>query len=326
MSPVKYMYSRRAVLRMLGFFSAVTACPSWAFNRVTDDRGYTLTLTEVPRRIAAISYFGADAAIALGAQVVASTYMVRNRHSSYLFDRLTQAKPLGQRASPNLEWLALARPDLIVAMQRYSEANATRLSRIAPYMALRLETFGDSDRSVRLMGQALGCSALALSLNQKFSHARRRLSQRAQPLKRIHYVFIWGGGSAPWAFYNENMTCTIINALGGINIAGGNPTPDVPENTAFEMSLEALLAADPDVIFVYDYGVSRVFETNPIWPYLTAVRQGRVVYVQDHWIESFGPIARHLVLHEAAHALYPEQFPAVDVSQTVAHYLHSLST
>ncbi len=36
-------------------------------------------------------------------------------------------------------------------------------------------------------------------------------------------------------------------------------------------------------------------------------------YVGDQWAETNGPIAREIVLREAAHYLYPDTFPAVDV-------------
>jgi iron complex transport system substrate-binding protein len=43
------------------------------------------------------------------------------------------------------------------------------------------------------------------------------------------------------------------------------------------------------------------------------VKNGNVHYVGDEWAESNGPIAREIVLKEAAHYLYPDAFPAVDV-------------
>jgi len=86
-----------------------------------------------------------------------------------------------------------------------------------------------------------------------------------------------------------------------------------------EVSLETMLEKDPEVIFVYDsdWG-GRPHENNPIWSQLSAVKNGRVHYVGDQWVETNGPIAREIVLREAAHFLHPDVFPAVDVREEAA--------
>jgi iron complex transport system substrate-binding protein len=74
-----------------------------------------------------------------------------------------------------------------------------------------------------------------------------------------------------------------------------------------------MLEKDPEVLFIYDYGPDRPHENNPIWSQLTAVKNNRVFYVGDQWVETNGPIAREIMLREAAHYLYPDVFPKVDV-------------
>ncbi|WP_035053972.1 ABC transporter substrate-binding protein [Andreprevotia chitinilytica] len=288
---------------------------------VKDDRGKTLNLPAPAQRIAAVSYFGADTALALGLTPVATTHMVQGRSPAFLLGRLNQATDLGQRAAPNLERLSQAKPDLIVAMRRYTEANAARLEKVAPYLALRLETFADSERSIRLFGDAVGRRTEAEALNARFRTTLADFAAKAPQERKPRYLFLWGGGEAPWAFYNENITSTLLNRLGGINVAGGNPTPQVPDNTAFEMNMEAILIANPDVIFIYDYGAARPFEQNPLWKTLKAVKNGRVIYVQDHWIEAFGPLGRQATLFEAVHYLYPDRFAKPDLPKVLGGLL-----
>ncbi|MGN6085025.1 ABC transporter substrate-binding protein [Trinickia sp.] len=289
---------------------------------VTDDRGATLRFDVAPSRLATVSYFGADTALALGVQPVASTFLVRGRRPAFLLDRMDRVLDLGQRASPSLELLASAHPDLIVAMRRYTEANAARLQQIAPYLALDLEIRDDSDRAVERVGAVLGCGAAATALNRRFADLQASFGARSQQRGRApRYLFVWGMGAAPWAFYDENMTCSLLNALGGVNVAGRNPLPARRDNTAFQMSLETLLVARPEIVFVYDDGGASAFETNAVWQYLLAERRVRIVRVGDHWIESFGPIARHAVLAEAAAYLHPDRFTAPDLRQIAMSYL-----
>ncbi|RQS60720.1 ABC transporter substrate-binding protein [Burkholderia sp. Bp8963] len=323
------MTDRKRRALALAFPASLAAMLAWPVRAaaqaapysVLNDRGVSLRFDAAPRRLATISYFGADTALALGVQPVASTFLVRGRRPSYLLDRMDRVIDLGQRASPSLELLASTHADLIIAIRRYTEANAARLQQIAPYLALDLEIREDSDRSVALVGAALDRAEAAAALNRRFAGVCAAFRARIGSRRAHRYLFVWGAGSAPWAFYDENMTCSLLNALGGVNVAGRNPLPSRRDNTAFQMSLETLLIAEPDTIFVYDDGGPRGFETNPVWRHLISVRRVRIVRVGDHWIESFGPIARHAVLAEAAAHLHPDLFAPPDLREIASSYL-----
>ncbi len=97
-----------------------------------------------PQRIAAISFFATDVALALGIMPVATTYMVSERYPDYLLGLTKGIKQIGQRAKPNLELLSDAKPDLIVAMKRYTVGNADALQKMAPYIAYNMELLSES--------------------------------------------------------------------------------------------------------------------------------------------------------------------------------------
>ncbi|MBD0413180.1 ABC transporter substrate-binding protein [Tianweitania sp. Rool2] len=290
-------------------FVMLTAASSLAADgSFVDDRGIAVAVPEGVHRIASVSYFAADVALALGLKPVASTYMVQGRNPDFLSDYMADVPEIGQRATPNLELLAQAKPDVIVAMRRYTEGNAPQYQAIAPYLAYNLELYSDSDRTIMQVATMLGKQDRAKQLNDDFKTHIEEIAAQAPQGVHPRFQIMWGG-DAPWTFYSENMTAAILTAIGGENIAGHNPTPHIPDNFGLEMSLEA----DPDVIFVYDYGPDRPHEGNPIWQQLSAVKNGRVYYVGDEWVEAHGPIARELVLREAAHYLYPETFAMPDI-------------
>ena len=280
---------------------------------VVDDRGVMVAVPVPAERIAAVSYFAADVAKALGKKIVASTYMVEGRTPEYLGNALQDVTWIGQRATPNLELLAKSQPDVVIAMRRYTEGVADEINKFAPYVGYDLELFADSDRKIVEMGAMLGETEKAQALNKAFAADMAAYRQKLEGQKPVSFAVMWGG-EIPWVFRNENMTAAILLALGATNVAGANPNPSNPANWGVEMSLETLLDADPEVIFVYDYGPDRPHEGNPVWQGLSAVKNKRVHYVGDHWVETHGPLARQMVLREGAHLLYPGVFPAVDIA------------
>ena len=281
---------------------------------IKDDRGVAVEVPAQPKRIASISYFADDVALALGVKPVASTYMTAGREPDFLLGLTSQMKQIGQRAKPNLELLSQAKPDIIIAIRRYTVGSAAQLEKIAPYVAYNMELLEESDREIAEVAKLLGKPERGVELNKAFAAHLAEFAGKAPKDVHPRYAIMWGGAT-PFAFHNENTAASIVNAIGGDNIAGPK---DAGGEFGIDLSLETMLEKDPEVLFIYDSGPDRPHEGNPIWSQLTAVKNNRVFYVGDQWVETNGPIAREIVLREAAHYLYPDTFPAVDVRAEAA--------
>lgn len=281
---------------------------------IVDDRGVTVEVPAHPQRIASISYFATDVAFALGIKPVATTYMMADRYPDFLLGLTKDIKQVGQRAKPNLELLSEAKPDLIVAIRRYTVGNADELQKIAPYLAYNMELLSESYKEVAELSKILGKPERGEQLNAGFKQHLEEFSQKAPKDVHPRFVIMWGGDT-PFAFHTENTAASILAALGGDNIAG-----PMPQGGRFgiDLSLETMLEKDPEVIFVMDAGPNHTHENNPIWSQLSAVKNNRVHYVGDEWAETNGPIAREIVLRVAAHYLYLDAFPEVDVRAEAA--------
>lgn len=281
---------------------------------IADDRGATVQVAASPKRIASVSYLATDVALALGIKPVATTYMTKGRDPDFLLGLTKDMKQIGQRAKPNLELLSEAKPDVIVSMKRYTVGNAAQLEKIAPYIAYNMELLSESYQEVADLSKLFGNPERGAELNAAFKKDLEDFSAKAPKDVHPRFVIMWGG-DIPFAFHTENTTASIVAAVGGDNIAG----PMTPGGKfGLELSLETMLEKDPEVIFVYDSGPDRPHENNVIWQQLSAVKNNRVHYVGDHWVEANGPIGREIVLREAAHYLYPETFPSVDVRKEAA--------
>ncbi|PDV90463.1 ferrichrome ABC transporter substrate-binding protein [Rhizobium sp. H4] len=307
----------RKFFSVLGMSAMLVAGAAHAEDKkvsIVDDRGATVEVPAQPKRIASISYFADDVALALGIKPVASTYMTAGREPDFLLGLTAGMKQIGQRAKPNLELLSEAKPDLIIAIRRYTVGNAAQLQNIAPYVAYNMELLEESYSETAALSKLLGKPERGEQLNADFRKHLAEFAAKAPKDKHPRFLIMWGGAT-PFAFHTENTSASIVAAIGGDNVPG----PKTPGGEfGIDLSLETMLEKDPEVIFVYDSGPDRPHESNPIWSQLSAVKNNRVFYVGDQWVETNGPIAREIVLREAAHYLYPDTFPAVDVKAEAA--------
>lgn len=309
-NPLRFL----APLGLLAALAAGSALAQDGAPTVVDDRGVTVAVPANPQRVASVSYVPVDVALALGIKPVATTYMMEGRDPDYLLGLTKDIKSIGQRAKPNLELLSEAKPDVIIATRRYTLSNAAQIEAIAPYVAYKMELLTDSYREVAEIAKVLGKPERGEELNANFRKHIAEFKDKAPKDAKPRFAIMFGG-EAPYAFFNEHTTATILAELGGENAVG----PSTQEGRfGLDYSYESLLEKDPEVIVLMEWLADRSHEANPIWQQLSAVKNNRVYYVGDQWAEANGPIAREIVLREGAHLLYPDTFPAIDVKTEAA--------
>ncbi|MDW7745667.1 iron-siderophore ABC transporter substrate-binding protein [Halomonas sp.] len=281
-----------------------------------DDRGTPIEATQA-KRVAAISTFAADTLVALGVSPVGASTFGSEPLPSYLGASLSDTRSLGQRASTNLELLTELNPELIIGIHRYTEPHARQLEAIAPFYAFDVVSLADSRRAVTGIATALGKRAEGEALNQAFD---ARLAELGDAPGGVSATLLAGAGEAPFAYYDHFLSAALLERLNATNAAGPSPTPGQTIPFGYTISLERLLALNPDVIFLFATGGERAFANNPVWPYLEAVKNGRVFEVGPHWKEGGGPIARRLILDEMAWRLYPEDVERPELPPSIASH------
>ncbi len=280
--------------------------------RLTDDRGKALRLSEPATRPAAISTFGADVALALGTPPVAVTDYGIQGVPDYLASPLAGVPGLGPRHQPNLEVLSSVRPDLVIAVRRYTEKDSDQIETIAPLLALDLITAEDSLRAVELAGQALGAPAKATALNTRFMERLRALATGNKGRATGTVALLTSGSETPFVYYDHFLPTALLERLGFDNVGGLSPNPASGIPLGYRISLEALLELDPDTILLLPTSRQRAFTMNPIWPYLKAVRNNHVYEVPQYWKEGAGPIARERILDDIQRLLLPRTATEAD--------------
>ena len=261
----------------------------------TDDLGREVTVDH-PRRVAALIGSFADIWCLAGGkdQLVAAANDTWTQFDLGLSDSVAN---LGSITEPNLELLATAEPDLVIASS--NTGAQVELKDTLEQMGFNTAYFkvASLDEYLHMLDictQITGCE----ENYQQYGTAI--LEQVETARKRVD-------GSTPTALYvrASGSSCKVKNSqdsvlgemladLGCVNIA------DVADSLLEELSMEVILQQDPDHIFVVIQGsdptkaealLDKTLLSNPAWDTLTAVKEGRF-HVMDPNLYNLKPNAR----------------------------------
>lgn len=275
----------------------------------TDDLGRPLSL-EPPERVAALIGSFADVWCLAGGQntLVAAA---GDAWTSFDLGLGEDVSNLGAIKEPNLELLFAARPDLVLA-SRNTAADVELLETFEkshiPVAYFDIQSFGDYLRMLDICTQLTGCpenyERYGLRVQEQVDAAVARQTGETPKILCMRAT----GSSCKVKGSSDFLLGEMLADLGCVNVADGNPLLE-------ELSLEAIIAADPDYIFVVLQGsdsskamavLKSSLLDNPAWGSLRAVREGRF-YTLDHALYNLKPNARWGVAYEKlADILYPE--------------------
>ncbi|MCG6351713.1 Fe(3+) dicitrate ABC transporter substrate-binding protein [Vibrio fluvialis] len=259
---------------------------------VTDSHG-EFTLNQVPQRIVALEFSFVDA---LAAVDVSPVGIADDNDPSRLLPavsaKLGQWQSVGTRSQPSLEVIASLKPDLIIADVDRHSAVYRDLSKIAPTLLLpsRRETYEDNLKSAEIIGKVIGKEA---EMQQRLAQHHQLMAHYAAQLSGLNNQTVQFGVARENNFYAhsaESYAGGVIHALG---LAA--PTGLRNENASRQISLEQLLALNPNYLVVGDYTeksiVSR-WQKQPLWNVLSAVRAKQVLHVDGNmWARCRGILA-----------------------------------
>ena len=263
---------------------------------LTDDLGRSVTIERRPQRVAALIGSFADIwCLAGGADALVAAADDTFRK----FDLPISAETinLGATKDISLEKLLAARPQLVIAS--CSTAEQVALEPVLSQMGLNtvyfdVDSFEDYLRMLRVCTQITGCEE---------NYARYGEDVQAQ----VDAARARADGSRPTVLYVRatGSSCRVKGSEGSVlgemlaamdcsNIA------DSEESLLENLSIEAILKADPDFIFVVEQSadpdaakavLEKTLFSNPAWQTLTAVREGRV-HVMDGSLFNLKPNSR----------------------------------
>ena len=263
---------------------------------LTDDLGRSVTIERQPQRVAALIGSFADIwCLAGGADTLAAA--ADDTFRKFDLPIAAETINLGATKDISLEKLLAARPQLVIAS--CSTAEQVALEPVLSQMGLNtvyfdVDSFEDYLRMLRVCTQITGCEE---------NYARYGEDVQAQ----VDAARARADGSRPTVLYVRatGSSCRVKGSEGSVlgemlaamdceNIA------DSEESLLENLSIEAILRADPDFIFVVEQSadpdaakavLEKTLFSNPAWQTLTAVREGRV-HVMDGSLFNLKPNSR----------------------------------
>lgn len=291
-------------MRAFCLIALLAAVPALADVAVKDDSGRTVHLTQPARRIVSLSPHITENLFAIGA----GNRIVGTVEFSNYPEEAKKIRQIGSYEKIDLEAVAALRPDLVIAWESGNSASHVAKLKAIGLPVLVTETRriedvpADLERLGALTGTGVGARAAAAKFRERLEALRARYSGRPKAT-----VFYQAWDQPLMTVGGRQIISDAIRLCGGENVfAAIKPM-------AAEVTVEAVLAADPEAIVAGGMGAERPewLDAWRRWPALTAVARNNLFFVHPDQLQRHTPrildgierLCQHL---ETARARRPE--------------------
>ena len=311
----------RAVLVFVVILAFAAGAGAWAQDvtrTVTDAAGRRV---EIPARISRVLAAGPPASILLCTlapeKMIGWVRTPSPTEKAYLHERVRElpeyGRLTGRGGTANLENVLKFQPDLIIDSGStggtyVSLANNVQEQTKIPYLLLdgRLEK---TPEIYRLLGEWLDArdraEQLANYAEETLSGLRRRIASIPESDRpRVYYGRGINGLESGLA---GSINMEVLERVGAINVAAA-----AGSGSLSKISIEQVLAWNPDVILALEPAFYASVRTDPLWSSVKAVRENRIYMAPNlpyGWFDAPPGVNRLIGVRWLMSILYPKQFP-----------------
>jgi len=285
---------------------------------VTDSAGRRV---EVPARIERVFAAGPPASIVLYAlapeKLLGWNRPLTPEERAYLPARYAELPTLGRLTgrgnTANVEVVLGARPDLIFDYGALAATYASLADRVQQQTGIPYLLFDGSlsaiPSALTALGDVLGERERAAELARYAERVLADIDRRvaAVPADKRPLVYYARGPRGLETAAKGSINVESLERLGARNTADGG----IGSNLS-TVSLEQVLAWNPEVIIAVDPSFGASVRTDPRWRDVKAVRGGRVYVVPPlpfPWVDAPPSVNRLIGLKWLGRVLYPDRFP-----------------
>lgn len=190
--------------------------------------------------------------------------------------------------TPNVEAIARYRPDLVVVSYNPTPPNLIASLRLLGIPALYVpaasdlaQTYGEIATLGRVTGQVLGAQREIASMRRQIASIVATIPRGSHPLTYFYEV----GYNPLYTATADTFIGSVLRLAGLRNIAGNSVAgSDYPQ-----FSSEVVVRDNPSLVFVADGSSLRSIAARPGWASLSAVRDHRVVLLNQDIASRWGP-------------------------------------
>ena len=283
------------------------------FYSFSDDLGKNVSLKSQPQRVVALMGSYAETWMLAGGVPVGVTEDVTSERGLTVGE---ETKVIGTVKGPNTEEILNLSPDFVLLsadVSEHVELDGILTKADIPHAYFRVDNFEDYLHMLEICTDLTGRADLyeknGMAVQAQIDAILKKV-QENRPEEQPTVLFIRALSTTAKAKSDDNMACRILRDLGTDNIAARH------DSLLEELSMETILAEDPDYIFVTTMGNSQKaidalkagIQSNPAWGSLSAVQNGRYVVLPKELFH-YKPNARWAESYEyLAKILYPDLF------------------
>ncbi len=270
-------------------------------HAVVDQRGHAVTLAAPVLRIVSLSPALTETLFAVGC---GDRIVLRDGWSD--FPPAARAIPAVQGFAPSAEAILALRPDLVLSNFPPPALAAALDAAHVPWLAFAPKHVAEVAQTLRAVGQACGRAqageALAAAFGERIQLIQRHVQGLGAP--SVFYEMDAGIGGQPYTIGAATFGHEVLTRAGGQNVFASEP------REWFQVSPEAVLTADPDVVLLGDADVQdqpqslQSLRRRPTMALLRAVRAGQVFPLHADLVARPGPRLA-LGVEEIARLLHP---------------------
>jgi iron complex transport system substrate-binding protein len=282
------------------------------FLTFKDDMGKTVTLNATPNRI-----------VVLAPQFLPMLYELEGKavgrattSASPVPKEAESVQQLGTVGQINMEQLLALNPDLVIGSPTFdAKLSDLMASNKIPLALMTMASFNDVKEKAKLFGKLIRNEDKAEQMIKKaegnMDNIRKKLPSGKSPTFVVMNVT-----TSTISLQRANTTALEIGELLGLNNFAKDMNPSPNSATSAPYSMEALVAAQPDYIFMVIHGaqepgkkkIQEDLEKNPAWASLTAVKEKKAMVIPaDKFLTNPG-FSYDASMEIMAKIVYPEIF------------------
>ncbi len=264
---------------------------------VRDGLGRQVTINAPIKRPVALSLTATEVLVDIGLNPVGRPSTATHP------DAARRIPEIGSAYRPDVEKILGLKPDVLIGSVGTTAASARQLGALpVPLIVTADSSLKDVYDTYALLGKLTDREAYAKArLNFLQSRVKRVIAKVPANASKPKVLALLAAGGQTFSTTDETYIGDLLEKLGANNVAKGVPSADPRQPGFVVLSLEQIVAANPDVIIAFRPitasgapapSPTATLETSPAWKNLNAVKNNRVHFLSaDPYVTAPGPRA-----------------------------------